>query len=607
MLENRFENFEMPEGATTLVVLIHGLRGAPSRMAGLARAARTAVPDAATYTPRMAYADLFSLAQPEVLSSDLLNAIDKLVCEHGFQRVILVGHSIGSLIARKLVVLAHGESANAPFETGLERWRDPLPWANRMDRLVLSAGMLRGWHANAARATRDAISWSIGALLGDLLVNGRWTVLQTRAGAPFVVQTRLQWLALMRRPAPPAITTVQLLGTVDSVVSPEDTLDFLQEIAENRFFMLELPATSHADAIEVEGSTVAEERRARFVTALNSSPSDADFRDFEVPARFVTNGPPPTTDVSVTDVVFVIHGIRDRGFWTQKIAHKVMAEAERNGRIARSMTLSYGYLAMGPFLLPWVRREKVRWLMDRYANSRALYPHADFHYVGHSNGTYLAARALTDYPAASFKRVVFAGSVVRCDFDWQDRIAGARRQVDAVLNYVASADWVVAIFPNGLSRIRAFDLGGAGHHGFDHLKSPSATRTASGVRLSTVQPHTVAGTSHQIDYVSGGHSAGIRESQWDDIARFIVSGTPPRADDPDFVGNQLSWVRACAALPPAAFAIIVLIVSAVLGLLVAAGAWLGGHLTGTTFGGWVGGALAILADLAAVRVVLTRL
>ena len=56
--------------------------------------------------------------------------------------------------------------------------------------------------------------------------------------------------------------------------------------------------------------------------------------------------------------------------------------------------------------------------MDRYAEARARYPRAELDYVGHSNGTYLAAKALHDYPAAHFKHIVFAGSVVRRDYDW---------------------------------------------------------------------------------------------------------------------------------------------------------------------------------------------
>src|SRR3974390_289676 len=93
-------------------------------------------------------------------------------------------------------------------------------------------------------------------------------------------------------------------------------------------------------------------------------------------------------------------------------------EAEGGKRVIRTFTGTYGYFAIFPFIAPWVRHWKTGWLMDQCVLMRALYPKAEFSYVGHSNGTYLLARALLHYPAARFHHVVFAGSVVRCDYPW---------------------------------------------------------------------------------------------------------------------------------------------------------------------------------------------
>jgi pimeloyl-ACP methyl ester carboxylesterase len=277
--------------------------------------------------------------------------------------------------------------------------------------------------------------------------------------------------------------------------------------------------------------------------------------------------------------VFVIHGIRDRGFWTQKIARKAMAEAAGAKRVARSMTMSYGYLAMLPFVMPWVRRDKVRWLMDRYADCRALYPAAKFHYVGHSNGTYLVARALRDYRAARFQRIVLAGSVIRTDYDWRSVIVGGN-QAEAVLNYVASGDWVVAVFPHGLSPFPGLDLGGAGHFGFDQLAGPGVGTQAP--RISSVD---IGGaTSYQVYYVGGGHGAGIKESQWDDIAKFVVHGKPPSIGDPDYVSRQNGWVAAASRLPPLTFMVAVILLLCVLGAVSLLFAWVFGTV-GTVIGG----------------------
>ena len=72
----------------------------------------------------------------------------------------------------------------------------------------------------------------------------------------------------------------------------------------------------------------------------------------------------------------MIHGIRDKGFWTQKIARAVKEQAETEARTVRSFTGTYGYFAIVPFLAPWIRHWKTGWLMDQYVLMRALYPKA---------------------------------------------------------------------------------------------------------------------------------------------------------------------------------------------------------------------------------------
>lgn len=554
----------MPGGA--LVVVLHGLNGSPSGMRGVVAAVRAAFPGATIFCPRLPYAFALSLALPEQISASVVGKIDTLMARGDHDRIVLVGHSLGSLVARKAAIIAHGEFFDAPFEPGLEEFVGKRPWADRIDRIVMLAGLARGWSLSAARNPLMAALWSVAILLGDVLVNGRLTLLLTRQGAPFIVQTRLQWLALVahaKRARP--IDVVQLLGSQDNTVAPDDTIDFAVDVANDNFVLIELPNTDHASATVMDG-VGNHDRSWRFTQALLKSPielravRDAQNRPIAIPNIFAGNGAPPERDPRVTDVVFVIHGIRDRGFWTRKIAQKVMEQVVQTGRTARAMTLSYGYLAMVPFVLPWMRRAKVRWMMDSYAEWRALYPNADFFYVGHSNGTYLAARALKDYPAARFKRIAFAGSVVRRQYDWAGTITGKWRQVDAVMNYVASQDWVVAIFPNGLSRIRALDLGSAGHHGFDQLACSDPVPQIGG-RVSAVKigPE----TSYQIDYVAGGHGAGIRESQWDDIARFIVHGDPPERVDIDYVPRQAGWVIVLGWLPPLSLALIIVVAGAI--------------------------------------------
>ena len=561
-----------------LVILLHGFRQSADRMKHVREAAREALGDCSIYVPTLPYSNPMSRAKPEEIAASIVIAIDAIHEEHGFGKVYLVGHSMGSIVARRIAVIAHGEFDEAPFEENLAlliekpEWAGKIrkrAWADKIERLVLLAGMNRGWSTNAAQDWLKLTVWKVLIGIGELFVNGSWTVLQCRQGTPFVVQTRLQWLALSHRLDLP-ILVAQLLGSIDDTVAPDDTIDFAKvpdaglsgESRVPHFVMLELPNTDHGKLIEMPNEGAGVIRRLRFQRALAANFASLGADDGLIPNQYISNGPPPVANTKVTDVVFVIHGIRDRGFWTQKVAIRVLDEAMKARREARSMTLSYGYLAMGPFVLPWVRREKVRWLMDRYADCRAKYPKATFHYVGHSNGTYLAARALQDYPAARFSRIVFAGSVVDPAYNWEGVIASANPRTDAVLNYVASQDYVVAIFPNGLSVLPKLDLGGAGHKGFVQLRhSAGGARTTQ--RIQTVPIG--RSDSHEVTYVRGGHGAGIKESQWDDIAKFVVHGIAPTPDDSDFDDRQSTIAKVAGWAPPLSLATLALLLFGSLG------------------------------------------
>jgi hypothetical protein len=150
---------------------------------------------------------------------------------------------------------------------------------------------------------------------------------------------------------------------------------------------------------------------------------------------------------------------------------------------------------MGPFLFPSVRRKKVEWLVEEVLVAHARYPNAKLSYIGHSNGTYLLAKALEVYAEVEqfkFDRVVFAGSVVRSDYDWD------KKRVTSVLNLVANRDWVVAFFPQMFELIPIQDLGSAGHNGFSRVE-------------------------YNREYADGGHGAGIQNTFWDPIANFILN------------------------------------------------------------------------------------
>ena len=516
---------EKRPASTELVVLLHGLGNRSDRLKDAREVLGKQCPQADLFAPRLPIAHRMSHVPAEKIVADILTHIDSLCAARAggdaYQAITLVGHSMGAVLARKMSIIAHGEQKDpngfvpAPFESGLASFKQARSWASAVRRIVLIAGMNRGWSPSSGLSWFGSAVLSAGQFLGEL-AGGKATIFAIRRGAPFLVQTRLQWLALMnpRYGARPDVVLVQLLGSIDDQVAPDDSVDFAIDGVHNTaqrstYNYIEVRQSGHNNIVcmseqgDAADAPARAERRNKFLCAV-TCPSD-QLHLHRIERRFMDDSLPPPPDFAVNNMVFVVHGIRDKGFWTKKIARTIKAHAHP-ARI-ESWTESYGYFAMLPFLLHWGRQRKVEWLMDRYCEARARYPDAVFHFVGHSNGTYLAAKALQDYPAARFSRVVFAGSVVRRDYDWA-RLIRDTRQVDSVLNYVATADWVVAIFPKGLQWLKPFNLGSAGHDGF-------ADRAVSNVR-----------------FIEGSHGAGHQEAVWDEIARFIVHGHTPPASLP---------------------------------------------------------------------------
>ena len=230
---------------------------------------------------------------------------------------------------------------------------------------------------------------------------------------------------------------------------------------------------------------------------------------------------PEARQEDVDHVVFVLHGIRDEGHWTQKIARRILKLSEDGTTKieVRTETSSYGFFPMLPFLLPSARQKKVAWFMDQYAETRAKYPNAEISFVGHSNGTYLLGRALEQYSFCEFRHVVLAGSVIRTNYPWRQKVGDEPgKQVKKIVNFVATSDWVVAFFPKAIELLMLQDLGSGGHDGFDEV-------------------------DHNLGFVKGTHSAAIAEENWGTIAQFVVTGDVPELPD-DLEAAKQHWLIA---------------------------------------------------------------
>lgn len=573
-MKQRAERFYRSAASDQLVIILHGFKGSPAKMETVRRVVMEACPQADVYVPYLPLARMFARESLSDVAVRLIARITEIWSEqearsHPYTRITLIAHSSGGVLARRIVVGAYGGSPDLHGDDG-----QPLastPWRNKIERLIFLAAVNNGWSTSSAMGWGNHLLFTAGSFVGNVLLNGKATIIEVQRGKPFIAETRLQWLSLINRPPGdrPDLTVIELIGTIDDIVSPEDGVDFDIDRAtggERSFYLMEVPFSGHLNILNMRppsGAPVPPEynddkagieawRGHLLATALTGDRATLASKAVD-PDHFGDRQ--PAREPHVRHVVFVIHGIRDRGFWTQKVARKVRARA---GAVStRTITPTYGYFPMLPFVLPWTRREKVEWLMDRYVEARARFPAAAFSYIGHSNGTYLVARALRDYPSVRFRHIVFAGSVVRCDYDWSALMrsratGGAGPRVEKVLNYVASGDAVVALFPHGLEPVRLFDVGGAGHIGFREM--PGEDRL------------------YQLRFVRGSHAAGIRESQWDEIAEFVATGTPPQPNSPawtiEFAPRQNRFIRALGLLAPL-FVLLLAIGVPVIGLLLA--------------------------------------
>lgn len=118
----------------------------------------------------------------------------------------------------------------------------------------------------------------------------------------------------------------------------------------------------------------------------------------------------------------------------------------------------------------------------------------------------------------------------------------AKGRIREIRNFVASSDWVVAIFPGVYEQLGISDLGKSGSDGF--------------------KPHLPV---DQYQWVYGSHKAAVKEPYWQSIAEFIVKG--PSAPVPDLKQAPSRIVRALSAGALACWLVLVCVVLGVFGLL----------------------------------------
>ena len=496
------EFIDSKPGAKELIVVVHAYLGNARMMQPVQEAIRAVRPDADIL--QFEYpAQLFSNANLFGLASQMEAKIDAHYQSRQYQRITLCGYSVGALLVRKAYVYGCGSIADAPATSGSHEVKGPTKdWTTKVDRLVLLAGMNRGWardsKQNYVPLYKRSLQW---LALSTARLSGTGDLIrQCEKGEPFVANLRLQWLEVMRRTeASSKPIVIQLLGDSDDVVDPEDSKDVT--VARD-FIWVVVNNTGHGNVTRLGNEGTELERKQKIQMAFGNEDAVAQLKR-------MSPVPKLTEDSKIKSVVFVLHGIRDMGEWTsqfEKPLQDAYMEKHPDGAKLHVHRASYSYFGMGPFLL-WADRQKnVRWFMDQVTELMAQYPNLtpeEIHFIGHSNGTYILASALQKYATLKVGRAALAGSVIRRDFRW----SGFTGRITQVRNYVGSADWVVGLLPRvfELPVFNLFnrDIGSAGFNGFeDGFAASMETR-----------------------FVQGAHGAALHKDNIPSIVAFITAGT----------------------------------------------------------------------------------
>lgn len=366
--------------------------------------------------------------------------------------VILIGHSIGGLMVRYAYLEAMSIRKNDPRA---------FPWAALVSRIVLLAAPNRGFDLGRVWWLKRSIAYALAALPIEFACK------DALMGSAFISGLRIRWIRDMAALGDSAPTVVQVLGDADQIVDYEDSRD-IQGLRNGA--QIALPRATHENIVSVTAREDIPGQRLRLL-------AKALLEDLVTEESQPTPLDPIEQQVRVT--VFALHGIRaGNGDWPRQLSSLLAQD-----KTMSVITPSYGRMSAFSFAVPWARRRHLRWFADQYTFHLARDPERKFHFVGHSNGTYIFGQSMARISGLEFQKVFLAGSVLPQDFPWQVHAEG---RIEKLINVCATKDKPVAWLCSVLRGFRQRDVGIGGFQGFE---------------LFTDGP--------QIRWIEGGHGAAL--------------------------------------------------------------------------------------------------
>lgn len=311
-----------------------------------------------------------------------------------YDRIILVGHSLGGLLLRDALLLDSGGAGEPAMQ-----------WTTKVTRVVLLASPNAGYELDRLRPMVRTAARAVSVM-------GKFLFEQFEEGSEYITELRLRWFRFMASTTqsrrPPEV--VQVLGDHDDMISRENIIDakFLRNAT-----TIEVSDAGHSDLVDVTRAPDPEERYAILRRAiLDDLPELREPEEQENPAPRV----------------FILHGIRasKSDDWVEVLKQELHDHADPAWSSA-GFTPSYGYFGALHFASPWIRRRNTRLMLRWYGENFVTHNADNLYFVGHSNGTYMLGRSLKNVPSLRFRRIYMAAPVLPRNFDWQRIIE--RRQV----------------------------------------------------------------------------------------------------------------------------------------------------------------------------------
>ena len=179
---------------------------------------------------------------------------------------------------------------------------------------------------------------------------------------------------------------------------------------------------------------------------------------FAVEAALTIPFPIPQTNSDkpqrVREVVFLIHGIRDRARW-QALVKRVLEEVE--GVVV--VPIKYGYFDLFRFWLPvWTRGAPIRFTQRQIQIGKNEYRVDKYSVIAHSFGTYTISKVLQQTQDLVLERLVLCGCIIPSDYPWE-HLSG--RITNPVINDYGTRD----IWPFWARKL-SWGYGDTGRYGF---------------------------------------------------------------------------------------------------------------------------------------------